>query len=89
MSAIRFEEPAHQAMRSDASLTALIEALRTRPGTWALLGQYSTPGTMRQTAYEIRHGLRRHFAQGQFETESQTMFGEYRVYIRYSGGEES
>lgn len=89
MTAVRFEKPAHQALRSDPSLIALVAALKARPGTWALLGQYNTPGTMRQTAYEIRHGLRRHFPKGQFETESQTMFGEYRVYIRYAGGEES
>lgn len=89
MTAVRFEEPAHRALRSDASLGVLVEALKARPGTWALLGKYDTPGTMRQTAYEIRHGLRRHFPKGEFETESQTMFGEYRVYIRYAGGEES
>jgi hypothetical protein len=85
MSAIRFEEPAHLALRSDDSLTALIRALKARPGTWALLGRYDTPGVMRQTAYEIRHGLRSRFPKGQFETESQTMFGEHRIYIRYVG----
>lgn len=89
MSAVRFEEPAPKAPRTKSSVTTLVEALRSRPGTWALLGRYNTPGTMRQTAYEIRHGLRPDFPEGQFETESQTMFGEYRVYIRYAGGEES
>ncbi|MGQ5576704.1 hypothetical protein [Streptomyces sp. ECR3.8] len=87
MSVIRFEEPAHKALRSGDSLTALIHALKERPGAWALLGRYNTPGVMRQTAYEIRHGLRPRFPKGQFETESQTMFGEYRVYIRFTGGE--
>lgn len=87
MTAVRFEEPAHQALRSDESLTALVAALKARPGTWALLGKYQTPGTMRTTAYEIRRGRRWPFTEGQFETEARTMFGEYRVYIRYAGGE--
>lgn len=86
MTAIRFEAPAHNALRSDESLTALVAALKARPGGWALLGKYTTAGSMRQTAYEIRRGLRRHFAGGGFETESQTMFGEYRIYVRYTGG---
>ncbi|MES9522397.1 hypothetical protein [Streptomyces capoamus] len=84
---IRFEEPAYQALRSDESLDALVNALKARPGKWALLGRYDTSGVMRQTAYEIRRGLRRHFSDGRFETESQTMLGEHRVYIRYVGGE--
>jgi len=86
MSTIRFENPAYGALRSDESLTALVTALKAQPGVWALLGKYGSPGVMRQTAYEIRHGMRRHFADGGFETESQTMFGEYRIYIRYVGG---
>lgn len=86
MTAIRFEAPAHDALRSDESLTALVAALKASPGTWALLGKYTTAGSMRQTAYEIRRGIRHHFVDGGFETESQTMFGEFRIYIRYTGG---
>ncbi|MFD9445007.1 hypothetical protein [Streptomyces sp. NPDC060001] len=87
MTTIRFEDPAHHALRSDESLNVLVAALKERPGVWALLGKYGTQTVMRQTAYEIRRGLRRHFAEGGFETESKTMLGEHRVYIRYAGGE--
>ncbi|MFF9205103.1 hypothetical protein ACF1AE_25445 [Streptomyces sp. NPDC014986] len=82
---IRFEEPAHHALRADQSIADFVAALRARPGQWALFGQYGTPGTMRQAAYEIRHGFAKGFAAAQFEAESRSMLGEYRVYVRYVG----
>ena len=83
---VRFESPAHDALRRPESLHAFIGALRARPGEWALLGQYGTAGTMRQAAYEVRQGLNLAFAGGGFEAQSRTMFGEHRVYVRFVGG---
>ncbi|MFE7972957.1 hypothetical protein [Streptomyces shenzhenensis] len=88
---ICFVEPAHDALRTPESRRAFAAALRSRPGVWALLGKYPTPGTMRQAAYEIRHASNRRTAQpfapaGSFEAVSQSLGGEYRVYVRYVGG---
>jgi hypothetical protein len=87
---VRFDEPAHDALRRPESLQAFADALRARPGEWALLGKYSTQGAMRQASYEIRIVRERKdrvFAPaGSFEAESRTMLGEHRVYVRYVGG---
>lgn len=82
---LRFESPAPQPPRLPESLTAVAAALRTRPGEWALLGRYGTSGMARQTAYEIRHGHLPAF-RGGFEAQAKTLFGEYRVYARHTGG---
>lgn len=82
-SRIRFEEPAHDAYRQ--SVAAFTAALRNKPGQWALFGKYTTAGSMRQGAYEIRHGIRPHFQGGGFQAEARTMLGEFRVYARYVG----
>lgn len=87
MNAIRFEEPAHLAFRRPESLAAFAAALRASVGQWALLGRYGTPSTMRQAAYEVRHGLNPAFPGGAFEAQSHAMLGEYRVYVRYVGGD--
>ncbi|MFD5709546.1 hypothetical protein ACFWHW_03975 [Streptomyces pharetrae] len=86
MTAIRFEEPAPLPLRRVESLTAFAAALRGRPGHWALLGQYPTSNTARQTAYEIRRSMKTGFDCGGFEAEARTLFGEHRVYVRYAGG---
>lgn len=86
-STIRFEAPAPHPPRFAESLAAVAAALRARPGEWALLGRYSTSGAARQTAYEIRHGLHHAFTEGGFEAQAKTLCGEYRVYVRYAGGE--
>ncbi|MFF7880945.1 hypothetical protein ACH40F_08300 [Streptomyces sp. NPDC020794] len=87
---VRFEAPAHDAVRRPESRRAFADALRARPGEWALLGKHSTAGMMRQAAYQIRWALEANdqaFAPaGSFEAESQTLCGEYRVYVRYVGG---
>lgn len=89
MSVIRFEAPAHHAIRSSESLAAFAAALQGRAGAWALLGKYGTSGTARQAAYEVRRGLKPAFECGRFEAEARTMCGEYRVYVRYVGGGEA
>ena len=67
------------------------DALRARPGEWALLGKYSTPGVMRQEAYAVRNALDpkdQPFAPaGSFDAASHAMCGEYRVYVRFLGGD--
>lgn len=88
---VRFDQPAHKAFRRLETRQAFADALRGRPGEWALLGKYSTPGVMRQEAYSIRTVLGpedQPFAPaGSFEAASHSMCGEYRVYVRYVGGE--
>lgn len=87
---VRFEEPACEPVRRVESRQVFADALRARPGEWALLGKYSTPGTMRQEAYRIRRALDpkdQPFAPaGSFEADARSMLGEYRVYVRYVGG---
>jgi hypothetical protein len=87
---VRFDEPAYEPFRRRESRQAFADVLRARPGEWALLGKYATQGTMRQAAYEIRNALDpkdQPFAPaGSFEAESQTLCGEFRVYVRYVGG---
>jgi hypothetical protein len=83
---IRFEEASPLALCRPESLAAFADALRARPGEWALLGRYGTSGMACQTAYEIRHGINRAFRQGGFEAQAATLFGEHRVYVRWTGG---
>jgi len=87
---IRFEEPAPRAPRGAKSRQVFADALRARPGEWALLGQYSNPGTARTTAYDIRqtkNAQDQPFApSGAFEVEQRTIVGEHRLYVRYVGG---
>lgn len=87
---IRFEPAAHEPFRRLETRQAFADALRARPGEWALLGKYSTPNTMRQEAYAVRNALDpkdQPFAPaGAFEAEARSMCGEYRVYVRYAGG---
>lgn len=87
---VQFVEPAYEPFRRVESRRLFADALRARPGEWALLGKYSTAGTGRQSAYEIRNALGpkdQPFAPaGSFEAEARTMLGEHRVYVRYVGG---
>jgi hypothetical protein len=87
---VRFDAPAHDALRRPESRQAFADALRAHPGEWALLGKFATAGAMRQHAYEIRvvrDPKDQPFAPaGSFEAESQTLCGEFRVYVRYVGG---
>ena len=93
MITVRFDEPAYEPPRRVESRQAFADALRARPGEWALLGKYDTPGVMRQEAYAIRHVLDpkdQPFAPaGSFEAISRSMCGEHRIYVRYVGGEAS
>lgn len=87
---VRFEAAAHEPFRRVETRQAFADALRSRPGEWALLGKYSTPGTMRQEAYQVRQAIDpkdQPFAPaGAFEAQARAMCGEYRVYVRYVGG---
>ncbi|MFF7837621.1 hypothetical protein ACFZC6_02110 [Streptomyces ossamyceticus] len=87
---VRFEAPAPEPFRRLETRQAFAEALRSKPGEWALLGKYSTPGTMRQEAYAVRQALDpkdQPFAPaGSFEAEARSVCGEFRVYVRYVGG---
>lgn len=86
---LRFDEPAPSVPRTQENREQAADALRTRPGVWALLGQVSSSGAARQYAYEIRRALHTCNAcfapDGAFETEARTLQGEHRVYARYVG----
>lgn len=84
-SPIRFEA-ASPPVPCGNGLTEFTTMLRARPREWALLGQCVTGGAARQRAYEIRHGINRAFRQGGFEAQAATLFGEHRVYVRWTGG---
>lgn len=87
---VRFEKPAHEPFRTVQSRQVFADALRARPGEWALLGRYCTQGVASQEAYVVRRVVdpkdRPSAPAGSFEAESRTMFGEHRVYVRYVGG---
>lgn len=84
---IRFESPAPGLPLPAEDRDAFIDALRWRPGIWALMGQHRSAGAARQLAYCIRNSLRpwTHLAAGVFDAESKTVMGEHRVYVRYLG----
>ncbi|MEU8907038.1 hypothetical protein [Streptomyces mirabilis] len=84
---IRFEFPAPSIPLPPETREAFVAALRARPGAWALMGQHSSPGAARQTAYSIRRAVRTRCFRpaGAFEAEAKSVMGEHRVYVRYVG----
>ena len=83
---IRFEQPAYILATGAEARSAVAQTLVARLGEWGLLGTWTNPGSIRQTAYCIRRGLSgwQMFGPG-FEAEAVTMFGEHRLYARYVG----
>lgn len=89
MSDIRFDPPAPPIPRGRAVREAFANDLRANPGQWALLGQHPSPTAARQFAYGIRSGKHTSLwlPAGAYETETRTVLGEHRVYVRYVGGD--
>lgn len=90
---LKWEEPP-VSTGSDKSLWGahfgIAEALKTKPGTWALVRSYASPNAAASTAWLIRNGrLRAYQPAGAFEAKSRRSGDEGRVYARYVGGEES
>ena len=87
---VRFDPPAPELPRRPESRDAFADALRARPGEWALIGAHPVAGSAGQAAYEISRalGLRNApFAPaGTFEAQSRAVCGEHRIYVRYVGG---
>lgn len=85
MTALRFEKPAPLIPYSFAARSEIAEALKLTPGRWALLGQQKAAGSARQAAYSVRNGKPgwAMFGPG-FEAEARTLFGEHRIYVRYT-----
>ncbi len=93
----RFEEETPLLLPNAEEWAAFADALRMRPGVWALFGQYSgASGGARQYAYALRNGgatpgcHRVPGAQvfdppGSFEFTHRLMFGENRIYVRFVG----
>jgi hypothetical protein len=66
--------------------TAIAAKLRDRPGEWAHINTYTTPGSAASCAQQINSGrLAAYAPAGSFEAKSRTVDGERRVYARYVG----
>lgn len=83
----RFEEPTPPTPDSRAERARVAAAMRTRPGQWLLYGARPSTESARQMARSIRRGELDDFPAGDFEANSRTICGEYRVYVRYVGGD--
>lgn len=85
--ALQFEEPSTQIPAERSVRAALAAELANNPGKWLLLGTWKNPGSARQLAYNIRQGGSgwQMFGRG-YEVESNTVIGENRIYVRYTGG---
>ena len=85
---INFESATPVLPAGVAARTAIANELSRNAGRWALLGSWPSPGSARQMAYCIRHGLSgwQMFGPG-FEAQSTTLLGETRIYARYAGGD--
>lgn len=84
---LTFEEPA-ELIPAPAECEMIAKGLRANMGEWYLIGRSETAGAARQRAYMFRLGQQTGFGPpGAFESESKTLFGEFRVYVRYVGGE--
>lgn len=94
---IQFEQEGHYAPVTQTDINAFADTLRDNPGRWALYGEMNSTGQSRMTAYLIRRGGQRgdgawnpvlEEAFGphpHFEAQSVTLFGTYRVYVRFTG----
>ena len=85
MSDIKWEEPPRAAAGrgADSELEAILDALRSRPGEWALIRE----GTHNSFAANIRngHGL---WIRGEFDaTQRKRDDGKFDVWARYVGGQ--
>ncbi|MFD9047633.1 hypothetical protein [Streptomyces zaomyceticus] len=87
MTTLRFEKPAPLVPFDVEERSEIAEALKLTPGRWILLGQREASASARQDAYLVRNGKSSWamFGAG-FEAESRTLFGEHRIYVRYTGG---
>lgn len=87
---IRFEEPPAKSHRATGKTKheKIADKLTKRPGEWALIGHYSTPGSANSIAYMIRHARCDAYAPaGSFESVSRRVDGEYCVYARKATGD--
>ena len=67
---------------------ALAAELKTRPGVWAHALTVGTARSAASTAQAVRSArLSAYAPAGSFDARSRTVSGEYRIYIRYLGGE--
>ncbi len=66
-------------VRVRGSWTALLDALRERPGEWAKFGPYADAA---QVAKDLRRGRRGNAMPGEFEIESHRIEHEGFVYLR-------
>jgi hypothetical protein len=90
VSVIRWEEPPKHANGLRGAMSkfqAAADALRARPGEWAVIAEGLRPGTSGPTAVRIRAGLGPFAPKGSFEAKSigPASGGTHKVYARYVG----
>jgi hypothetical protein len=69
--------------------TPIVNKLISRPYQWAVIATASDHTNAYATAYNIKHGKLKRFAEsGAFEAEYRKVNGEHRVYARYIGASE-
>lgn len=88
MDEIKWEEPPHRRTRKGSGRHAAIAAqLQSRPGEWAVIDTFDSPGNAAGMAWNINNPKRMVAYQpaGAFEAVSRTVDGEYRLYVRYVG----
>lgn len=89
---IRFEDPPPtspnpRGQRSHSHFL-VAEAMRARPGEWAIVKVAATSQAARSSAHQVRSGRINAFASaGTFESMARQVDGENRVYARYVGTE--
>lgn len=88
MTGIRFEDPPTPHRRGPSKeYQAIAEALRARPGEWAIIHDHAAEGSSRNVAVRIKNGTCRAFRPaGAFDAVSRRVEGRFRVYARYTGG---
>jgi hypothetical protein len=79
---LRWEDPPNIRRGQNQDWSAIAEALKLRPGEWAVIAVKDNPSAATWLAANIRRGSYPAFGTG-FETVARKVHGESRVYARY------
>jgi len=87
VSIIRWEDPPDGAVYQ---WDEIADALRDRPGEWALIVEPASVSLTTTLAYQIRNGYRPAFQPaGSFQAKAYVKSGDLRVYARYVGRDDT
>lgn len=84
---IRWEEPPTEHGNGRHKFQQIAEALRARPGEWAVVAEDRTPGSASGFAYRVRNGFGPFAPRKSFEAKAvgPAMGSSSKVYARYVG----